>query len=87
MKQQKALIVQESLADESRTQRADVDAPYDEVMDFAVQVDLPNQRVTFTAGATTVEAELATPLEGIRYVGICTDNSIAEFCPVKFTPQ
>ena len=86
-KQQKALIVEGSLAEKSRSQAADVDAPLGEVMDFRVQVDLQKQRVTFTAGATTVEAELAAPLEAIRYVGVSTDNSIAEFCPVKVTPQ
>jgi hypothetical protein len=82
-KLQKALIVQGSLAQESQSQRVDVDAPYGKVIHLAVEVDLEKQRVALTAGGATVEAQLAKPIGQIRFVGLCTDSSVAEFSPVK----
>jgi outer membrane protein assembly factor BamB len=87
-KPQKALIVQGSLTGEdSRSKQVDVDAPYGKVIDVAVEVDLEKQRLAFTTCGATVEAELATPFEQIRYVGIATDSAIAEFSRPSVAPK
>jgi len=55
-------------------------------VELRVQVNLAQQKVTFTAAGTTVEAPLSTPLKSVTHVGYCTDNAVAEFSPLRISP-
>jgi outer membrane protein assembly factor BamB len=80
---QKALIVQGSLTADGKSKGADVKTPIGKPVDLRVEVDLLQQKVTFTVGGTTVEAELDRPLKSVTHVGYCSDRAVAEFSPLK----
>ena len=79
----KAQIIQGSLAGSNSGEGASVNAPIDQVVALTVRVDLDKQKVTFTAGTVTVEADLKTPMKSITHVGYCTASGLAEFSPVE----
>ena len=80
---QKAMIVQGSLTGEGSSKGAEVDVPVGKTVELRVEVDLAEQKVTFTAGRVTVEAKLDRRLESITHVGFCTDSAVADFSTLE----
>jgi hypothetical protein len=81
---QTARIVQGPFEDrEGAAVSADVDAPEAKGLEAVVTVDLAAQKVTYVANGVTLEAELASPLRAINYLGYMMDSALVDVAPIE----